>query len=947
MINASFYSLSKLLTIADYGSSAIEGYYIKKDKMLCSSTVIDHRQTNKRLIMTSPVKPVILVDGSSYLYRAFHALPALMNSKGQPTGAVYGMIAMLKKLIADYQPSQMAVIFDTKGKTFREELYPAYKATRKEMPLELVQQIQPIHDLIRAMGIPLIALEGIEADDVIGSLAEHALADQLPVLISTGDKDMAQLVNEHITLINTMNNVILDPEGVKEKFGVHPSQMIDYLTLVGDTSDNIPGVPQVGPKTAVKWLQEYGSLDRLIQQHEKIKGKAGENLKNSLEKIPLSKTLVTIKRDVALPIHLSDLMLQPSNATSLISIFKEMEFKTWLNELLTTAASHDIKKRQYEIITQEADLHKWITQLQNASLIALDTETTSLDYMQAKLVGLCFAVDAHQAAYVPFGHDYPDAPAQIPAETVLKAIKPILENPRIQKVGQHIKYEIEVLANVGIELQGITFDTMLESYVLDSTGSNHSMDSLALKYLGVRTITFEDVAGKGAKQIPFNQVTLEKAGEYAAEDADITLQLHQTLWPRLKEEKGLAHIFTQIEMPLVPVLARMERGGVLIDPEKLQLQSQELKARLIELEKQAYHLAGCEFNLNSPKQLQEILFEKLRLPILQKTPTGQPSTADAVLQELALDFELPQCIIESRSLSKLLSTYTTRLVEQIDADTGRIHTSYHQAGTATGRLSSSTPNLQNIPIRTKEGRRIREAFIAPKGCSLISADYSQIELRIMAHISEDPALLHAFANHLDIHSATAAEVFGVPLAEVTHEMRRHAKAINFGLIYGMSAFGLTRQLGLDRKAAQEYIDLYFARYPYVQHYMENTRNTAKEKGYVETLWGRRLYLPDIRASQIPRQKAAERTAINAPLQGSAADIIKMAMIRIDQWLIAEKVPAKMIMQVHDELVFEVNTADLDVISEKIRYHMSHVVNLKVPLLVSIGQGENWDKASEH
>lgn len=900
------------------------------------------------MIMSLQNKPLILVDGSSYLYRAFHALPALINSKGFPTGAVYGLINMLKRLIIDYQPEYMAVIFDAKGKTFRDDLYPAYKATRQEMPNDLVKQIKPIHDIIRALGVPLITVEGVEADDVIGTLATQAERNGMTAIISTGDKDLAQLVNQHITLINTMTNTILNPEGVKEKFGVPPEGIVDYLTLVGDTSDNIPGVPQVGPKTAVKWLNEYGSLNAIIIHADKISGKVGDNLRASLPQIPLTKSLVTIKLDVNLSIPFSDLKIKAPEAKTLIELYKEMEFKSWLSELLAVSKNHSADKHaNYEIITSESKLQYWITQLKETKIFAFDTETTNSDYMKAKLVGLSFAIEPEKAMYIPFGHDYEGAPEQLSKEAVLIQLKPILENPQIKKIAQNLKYDMEVLANENIFLQGLAFDTMMESYVFDSTASNHGLDSLALKYLGWRIISFEEVAGKGNKQVSFNQVDIQKAGIYAAEDADATLQLHQIIWPRLAQEKGLKHIFETIEMPLIPVLARIERNGVLIDPQKLKTQEQELQQRLMALEQEAFMLANTNFNINSPKQLQEILFQKLNLPILQKTPTGQASTADHVLQELALDFALPKLIIEYRSLSKLMSTYTNRLVEQINSVTGRIHTSYNQTGAATGRLSSSEPNLQNIPIRTAEGRRIRQAFIANKGCKLISADYSQIELRLMAHISEDPNLLNAFAKNLDIHKATAAEVWNVDLEHVTAEMRRNAKAINFGLIYGMSAFGLTRQLDIQRHEAKEYIERYFARYPKVKEYMENTRAKAKEKGFVETLWGRRLYLPDINASQIPRQKAAERTAINAPLQGSAADIIKMAMIRIDHWLNKEKLNAKMIMQVHDELVFEVQEQDIDQVKAGIHDHMSEVVSLKVPLLVSLGAGDNWDTASAH
>ncbi|MBV9576738.1 MAG: DNA polymerase I [Gammaproteobacteria bacterium] len=898
--------------------------------------------------MSDANKPLILVDGSSYLYRAFHALPALTNSKNFPTGAIYGMTNMLKRLLADYQPDYMVVIFDAKGKTFREDLYPAYKATRKEMPVELVQQIEPIHQIINAMGLPLIVVSGVEADDVIGTLAHQLTQHRINTLISTGDKDLAQLVNEHVHLINTMTNTLLDRQGVIEKFGVTPEQIIPYLTLVGDTSDNIPGVPLIGPKTAVKLLQTYQSLENIVAHAEKITGKVGENLRASLTQLPLTQSLVTIKTDVALPFDITQLKIKPTNPSQLIQVYKEMEFKTWLAELLIETKETAIdKNKEYEILYTLAELEKWLIKLKNAPFFAFDTETTGLDYMTAELVGVSVAVEANKAAYIPFAHDYMGAPPQLSKEVVLTHLKPLLENAEIKKIGQNIKYDIEVLANQGIHLQGAAFDTMLESYVLDSASNKHDMETLALKYLGLRTISFKDIAGSGNKQLSVNQIEVEKAGQYAAEDADITLALHQTLWPRIHKEQGLNTILEKIEMPLVPVLARIERHGVLIDPEKLKVQEEELQKRLLILEQEAFTLAGEEFNLNSPKQLQTILFHKLKLPILQKTPTGQASTADPILQELAHEFAMPRILIEYRSLSKLISTYTSRLAAQINPNTGRIHTSYNQTGTSTGRLSSSEPNLQNIPIRTAEGRRIRQAFITTKNHKIISADYSQIELRLMAHISEDPGLLQAFAQNLDIHKATAAEVWNVPLDQVTNDMRRNAKAINFGLLYGMSTFGLTRQLGIDRKSAQEYIDRYFARYPQVKVYMDNTRQQAKEKGYVETLWGRRLYLPEINATQIPRQKAAERTAINAPLQGSAADIIKMAMIQIDRWLIAEKVPAKMIMQVHDELVFEAEESALSAITTKIQHHMSQVVQLRVPLLVSIGIGDNWDKASEH
>lgn len=898
--------------------------------------------------MSTVTKPIILVDGSSYLYRAYHAMPALTNSKKNPTGAIYGIVNMLKRLLNDYHPEKVAIVFDAKGKTFRDDMYPDYKATRQEMPPDLVKQIEPIHQVIKSMGLKIIMIDGVEADDVIGTLARRATEEGIETIISTGDKDLAQLVNEHVRLINTMTNTTLDINGVTEKFGVKPDQIIDYLTLVGDTSDNVPGVPQVGPKTAAKWLQQHQTINNLIANADKIAGKVGENFRSFIPNIPLTKALVTIKTDVDLTIQFDDLAVKSTDKNALIELFREMEFKNWLSELLNNNnAETGTKNTQYGLINSTESLDNWLNLLKNHGLFAFDTETTSLNYMSAKLVGASFSIEKNQAAYVPFGHDYEGAPAQLSPENVLQKLKPILENPALKKIGQNIKYDLEVLANYDIHMQGIAFDTMLESYVLDSGSNAHDMDSLALKHLGLRTITFKDVAGSGAKQITFNHVAVDKATEYAAEDADVTLQLHNKLWPRIQAEKGLHYIFTEIEMPLVPVLAHIERTGVLIDPIKLEQQGKELQKRLDELEKQAFQIAGCEFNMSSPKQLQEILFTQLKLPVLQKTPTGQASTADAVLQELALDYEFPQLLIEHRSLSKLISTYTSKLVEQIYPGTGRVHTSYNQTGTATGRLSSSDPNLQNIPIRSPEGRRIRQAFIAPKNCKLISADYSQIELRLMAHISEDPALLNAFANNLDIHRATASEVWGVPINDVTNDMRRNAKAINFGLIYGMSAFGLTRQLGIDRKSAQDYIDRYFNRYPKVKEYMDNTRTRAKEKGYVETLWGRRLYLPEINSSQAMRVKAAERTAINAPLQGSAADIIKMAMIRIDKWLREEKINAKMVMQVHDELVFEVQDANVATVSEKIRHHMSDVVKLHVPLLVSVGIGDNWDQASDH
>jgi DNA polymerase-1 len=892
---------------------------------------------------------LILVDGSSYLYRAFHAMPSFNNSKGFPTGAIYGVVNMLRKLLSDYNPEHIAVVFDAKGKTFRDDLYDKYKANRSEMPGDLVLQIEPIHAVIRAMGLPILMIDGVEADDVIGTLAKLATSAGKDTLISTGDKDLAQLVDNHVTLVNTMTGTYLNPTTVTEKFGIPPELIIDYLALVGDTVDNIPGVPQVGPKTAVKWLMQYGSLDNIVQHATEIKGKVGENFRAFLPQLPLSKELATIKLDVPLDVTVNDLQRGTPEKESLITFYRDFEFKTWLAELLekNTPAVTQNKYADYETIFTDAQLDNWIKKLSAATLFAFDTETTSLNYMDARIVGLSFAIEAGKAIYIPVAHDYPDAPTQLNRETVLKKLKPILENPAIKKIGQNIKYDMEVLANHDINLQGIGYDTMLESYILDSASNSHDMDSLALKYLGWRTIQYADVAGKGAKQISFSQVPIEAAATYAAEDADVTLQLHQKLWPKLAEEKGLKHIYENIELPLVAVLSHIERNGVLIDAEKLQSQSHELEQRLLELESEAYDMAGSAFNLNSPKQLQEILFTKLELPVLQKTPTGQPSTADAVLQELALEYPFPKIIIEYRSLSKLITTYTKKLPEQINATTGRIHTSYNQTGAATGRLSSSDPNLQNIPVRTAEGRRIRQAFIARPGYKMVSADYSQIELRIMSHISQDPALLNAFERNLDVHQATAAEVLGVPLEQVTADQRRSAKAINFGLIYGMSAFGLAKTLGIDRHAAQEYIDLYFARYPLIKSYMENTRASAHQQGFVETLSGRRLYLPDINSSQMMRQKAAERTAINAPLQGTAADIIKRAMIQIDHWLSKENIDAKMIMQVHDELVFEVKEENAASFMEVVRQQMMGAAEISVPLLVSIGVGDNWDAASSH
>jgi len=896
-------------------------------------------------------KPLVLVDGSSYLYRAFHALPALTNSRGEPTGAVYGVVNMLRRLLADYDPERMAVVFDARGKTFRDELFAEYKANRPPMPDELASQVEPLHAIVRALGLPLLVEPGVEADDVIGTLAARAAARGQPVVISTGDKDMAQLVNDHVTLVNTMSNTVLDRAGVEEKFGVPPERIIDFLALVGDTSDNIPGVPKVGPKTAVKWLTEYDSLDGIVAHAAEIKGKAGENLCASLEQLPLSRRLATIRVDLELPEDPEALRLGEPDRETLIEWFRRMEFKSWLAELLEAdaggegAGGEGTQAPVYDLVLEEPALEAWLERLEAAELFAFDTETTSLAYMEARIVGVSFSVEPGEAAYVPLAHAYPGAPAQLDRDTVLERLRPLLEDPGRAKLGHNLKYDMSVLANHGIRLRGVACDTMLESYVLDSAQNRHDMDTLALKYLGRRTIHYEDVAGKGAKQITFDQVPLETAGPYAAEDADVTLQLHRNLWPRLEEVPALVRLFHEVEMPLVPVLSRMERTGVLVDVAMLRTQSHQLARRIHELEEAAYAAAGQPFNLGSPKQIQEILFGKLGLPVLAKTPKGQPSTAESVLQDLALDFPLPRLILEHRGLSKLRSTYTDRLPEQVNPVTGRVHTSYHQAVAATGRLSSSDPNLQNIPVRTEEGRRIRQAFVAPPGCRLLAADYSQIELRIMAHLSRDPGLLEAFGQGLDVHQATAAEIFGTPLEQVTGDQRRSAKAINFGLIYGMSAFGLARQLGIDRAAAQTYMDQYFARYPGVLEFMERTRAEAREQGFVETLSGRRLYVPDVNSRNLQRRKAAERTAINAPMQGTAADIIKRAMIRCDAWLQENPgVDARMIMQVHDELIFEVGEGDLDTVGEAVRSCMTGAAELEAPLLVEIGIGANWDEA---
>ena len=920
-------------------------------------------------------KPLVLVDGSSYLYRAFHAMPNLSNSRNEPTGAVYGVTNMLRRLLKDYEPEQIAVVFDAPGKTFRDDIYPEYKAHRPPMPDDLHNQIEQIHEIVRAMGLPLLMVEGVEADDVIGTLARQAAAEGRDTLISTGDKDMAQLVEAHVELVDTMKEARYDRAGVQERFGVPPERIVEYLALIGDTSDNIPGVPGVGPKTAVKWLTEYGSLDNLIAHAADIKGKAGENLRAALAQLPLARQLATIKCDLSLGVQPGDLKRQAPDTARLRELFHELEFRTWLAELggmnaqspgmaeppgtkpfvngasfapknqeQMFSTSPTVSQNNYQAIFREAELDVWIARLEKAELYAVDTETTDLDVMSAEIVGVSFTDCAGEGAYLPLAHEYPDAPPQLNREAMLQKLKPLLEDPRPRKVGQNLKYDLGVLANHGIALNGIAHDTMLESYVLDSTASRHDMDSLALKYLGHKTIKYEEVAGKGKGQINFREVPVEQAAQYAAEDADITLRLHEHMWPRLNETPALVKLYREIELPLVPVLARIERNGVKIDAVMLRKQSTELAKRMLELEREAHELAGQTFNLASPMQIQEILFGKLQLPVLKKTPKGQPSTAEEVLTELALDYPLPRVLLEHRGIAKLKSTYADKLPEMIHPKTGRVHTSYHQAVAATGRLSSSDPNLQNIPVRTEEGRRIRKAFVPEQGYKMVSADYSQIELRIMAHLSQDDGLLKAFAAGSDIHRATAAEVFGIAPELVSDELRRSAKAINFGLIYGMSAFGLAQQLKIERSAAQQYIELYFARYPGVKAFMDRTRAQAHEQGYVETVFGRRLYLPEINASNQARRQYAERTAINAPMQGTAADLIKLAMLAVDRWISESGLPMVMIMQVHDELVFEVRADSLEKAAAGIQEHMTHVAQLAVPLVVDVGVGENWEEA---
>ena len=903
---------------------------------------------------------LILVDGSSYLFRAFHALPPLTNSKGLNTGAAKGVIGMLKRLQADNPNDQLVVIFDAKGPTFRNDIYSEYKANRPPMPEELREQIEPIHNVIRAMGLPLLSISGVEADDVIGTLSEMSSAEQRPVLISTGDKDMAQLVNDYVTLVNTMTQVVLDRDGVVDKFGVPPELIIDLLALMGDSVDNIPGVAGVGEKTALALLQHLGGISDIYSQLDRvaelpIRGakSLGEKLSASKEMAELSYVLATIKTDCELALSESDLRSSSPDTDRLIDLYRDLEFKSWLDELLSPGLFADspsepvpsqVSDLSVVTITDQAVFDTWLSRLEAAPLFAFDTETTSLNYMQAEIVGLSFAIEPGEAAYVPLAHLNPGLEGQLDRDQILAQMKPLLESSAVKKVGQHLKYDANVLANHGITLHGIAHDTMLQSYIIDAVGSRHDMGSLALKYLGQRVISFEEVAGKGVKQVSFDHVDIEQAAAYAAEDADVTLRLHETLLPKLAAEPSLNDVYQRLELPLVPVLSKIERNGAFVSVDKLRAQSHEIAIRLAELESQACDLAGQPFNLASPKQLGEILFEKLELPVIKKTPKGAPSTAEDVLAELANDYELPAVLIEHRGLAKLKSTYTDKLPEMVDSRTGRVHTSYHQAVTATGRLSSSDPNLQNIPIRTQEGRRIRQAFIAPEGRKIVAADYSQIELRIMAHLSSDAGLLHAFANELDVHSATAAEVFDVSLEGVTTDQRRKAKAINFGLIYGMSAFGLAKQIGVARGEAQEYIDRYFARYPGVADYMDATRAIAHEQGYVETLLGRRLYLPEINARNKQRQLAAERTAINAPMQGTAADIIKLAMIDVDAWLTDTGLDAKMIMQVHDELVFEVADDACETLCDNVTQRMANVIELQVPLLTEVGVGDNWDEA---
>ncbi len=907
---------------------------------------------------------LLLVDGSSYLYRAFHALPDLRNKAGMPTGAVYGVINMLRRLGSDFKADYLACVFDAKGKTFRDDWYPDYKAQRPPMPDDLARQIEPLHDCIRALGWPLLCIEGVEADDVIGTLAREAGDQGIECIVSTGDKDLAQLVNPHVRLVNTMSNETLDEAGVLAKFGVPPERIVDYFALVGDSVDNVPGVDKVGPKTAAKWLQQYGSLDEIVAHAGEVGGKVGENLRKHLEFLPLGRKLVTVACDLDLPVKVADLEPQAPDKEKLAELFAQLEFKTWLREVRGDTPSPLEGERAgvrgqsepaaepqppgahragYETLLTNDHLDAWLAILDSAPLAAFDTETTSLDPMQARLVGLSFAVAPGTAAYLPLAHRYAGVPQQLTFDDALAKLKPWLESPRHAKVGQNLKYDMHVLANHGIRLAGVAHDTLLESYVIESD-KGHDMDSMAARHLGIATIKYDEVTGKGAGRIGFEQVDISRAAEYAAEDADVTLRLHEALHPRLAEEPRLEALYRDIEMPVMQILFRMERNGVLVDAPLLERQGQQLGLRMMEIEKQAHEVAKQPFNLNSPKQIQEILFEREKLPVVKKTPSGAPSTDEEVLAQLALDYPLPKLILDYRGLAKLKSTYADKLPRALDPATGRVHTNYSQAVAVTGRLASSDPNLQNIPIRTEEGRRIRQAFIAPPGSKLVSADYSQIELRIMAHLSGDKGLLDAFAAGEDIHRATAAEVFGTPPADVSSEQRRYAKVINFGLIYGMSAFGLARELGLERQAAAAYIDRYFARYPGVANYMESTRLLARDKGYVETVFGRRLWLPEIKSAAVGRRQAAERAAINAPMQGTAADLIKLAMIAVQRWLDEQRMTTQLIMQVHDELVLEVPEAELDAVRGELPKLMAGVAELSVPLLAEVGVGANWDEA---
>ena len=885
--------------------------------------------------------PIILIDGSSYLYRAYHALPPLMSSKNQPTGAIRGVISMVKKILSDHPSSPLAVIFDAKGKTFRHEMYKEYKANRPPMPEDLVKQIEPINSIIKALGIKLVSVEGVEADDVIGTLANEASKLGLDTVISTGDKDMTQLVNEHIRIVNTMSGELLDEDGVEKKFGVKPELIIDYLALVGDTSDNVPGVEKVGPKTAVKWLVDYGNLEGIINNSKKISGKVGENLRNGLDQLLLSKELVTIKKDVPLEVGINDLSVGEEEKELLKKIYTELEFKTWLEEEGPIKKAQKEEKTQYDLVTDEKQLNKWISKIKKSPLLVLDTETTGLEYMDVKLVGLSLSIQSGEAAYIPIGHNQG---GQLPEALVLTKLKPVLESKKTKIIGQNIKFDRNILSRYGINLDSIENDTMLMSYVLHSTASRHNLDALAQYYLDYKTTTFEEVAGKGAKQITFDLVPIDQALHYASEDADITFRLYKKLKSNLDKQPVLSDLLEKIEIPLIKVLSDMELTGTLVNDKVLKALSRNFSRRISKLEEEAYKLAGEEFNLGSPKQLQEIFFEKLDYPIVQKTPGGQPSTAENVLQQLSQDYDLPKIILEHRTLSKLKSTYTDKLPLQISKTTGRIHTSFHQAVTTTGRLSSSDPNLQNIPIRTEDGRRIRQAFEAPKGYQIISADYSQIELRVMAHLSKDEGLIRAFKEGEDVHTRTASEVFGVTLKEVDSDQRRSAKAINFGLIYGISAFGLGRQLGINRNLAAEYMDIYFSRYPEVRRYMEKIKSDVKKTGFVETLYGRRLHLPDISTGNAIRRQAAERAAINAPVQGTAADIMKKAMLLVNGSLKSSGVDAKLILQVHDELVVESRKKDSKRVSEILKTSMSEAAKLLVPLEVEIGSGKNWDQA---